>query len=387
MKISFRTLTAVLLIAVVLGPVWAGGQKESGAASTKPLAKVNIALHANATGATLISVAEEKGFFKEYGIDAQITIVESGVSEMAAMRAENPTLDAGYIGAGVAWNPIDSTGNSLSFIFFDDLSNAERLIARKGIFRDSNNDGNYDYAEMYAGLRGKTIYIEVGTTPGGWFKNLLDAINQNYADGDKLWIHCEDSAYMAGYKAPNNKPENRILVVNYQNSNIPAGMATAASNASVDIAAAFEPIPSTILKTVKDIEQIADFGVLPKEKVLPSTIVANTKWLKANPDLAKNFVYALYKAAVWRAKNESEALRIAERVCVKPEGTFLEGVTFFPTGADYRDWFATPDSIGFKYMRALYNERVPNLPQGTIPKPFEQAVDFSYMLKAIETVE
>jgi hypothetical protein len=62
----------------------------------------------------------------------------------------------------------------------------------------------------------------------------------------------------------------------------------------------------------------------------------------------------------------------------------MEGVSFFPTSGDYKDWFAAPDSTGYNYMRALYNERLPNVPQGVAPKPFEQAIDFAYMLQAIE---
>ena len=376
----------VLLIAAAMTSqaVWAGGQRAAGAA---PLTKVRVAMHSNAAGAGLFSVAIEKGFFAEYGIEAELTVVDSGPVEMAAMRADNPTLDFGYIGAGVAWNPIDTTGNSLSFIFFDILSNAERLLARKGIFSDSNGNGVFDYPEIYAGLRGKMVYFEIGTTAANWFKDLVEAVNENYPPANQLWLHCEDAAFLAGYTAPNNNPENRIFAVNYANSNIPAGMATAASNESVDVAVAYEPVPSTILRTVRDIELIADITALPKDKVFPSTVVANTKWMTSNPELAKNCVYALYKAALWRVNNPAESMRFAERLSAKPEGTFEESTFYSLTAQDYNTWFANPDSLGYVYMRALYNERLPNIPQGTTPKPFEQAVDFTYMLQAIKELK
>jgi NitT/TauT family transport system substrate-binding protein len=385
MKDNFRILMPVLLVTAVLGTAWAGGQKEGSAQETaKPKVKVNVAVHGNGGGASAVAVAVEKGYFAEYGIDPQITIVESGPVEMAAMRADTPTLDFGYIGPGVAWNPIDSTGNSLSFIFFDNLGNSERMLAKKGLFKDTNNNGRYDYSELYAGLKGKTVYIEVGTTPGGWFKNLLAAINEEYAVGDKLWIHCEDSAYLSGYTAPNSKSENRVLVVNYQNSNIPAGMATAAGNISVDIAVAYEPVPSTVLKSIASVEQVADINSLPNEKVFPATFVANTKWLQANPELAKKCVYAVYKAALYRAENPDEAMRISERLCAKPDGTFDANAYYFPGPADYKDWFASAGSAGYGYLRSLYDDRLPNIPQGTAPKSFEQAFDLTYMLEAIK---
>jgi NitT/TauT family transport system substrate-binding protein len=376
----------ILLVMVVCGnlSLWASGQKaDGGSAAAKPRVKVNVAVHGNGGGASAVAVAVEKGFFAEFGIEPQVTIVESGPAEMAAMRADTPTLDFGYIGPGVAWNPIDSTGNSLSFVFFDNLGNSERMLAKKGLFRDADNNGRYDYNELYAGLRGKTVYMEVGTTPGGWFKNLLAAINEGRSAGEQLWLHCEDAAYLSGYKAPNARPENRVLAVNYSNANIPAGMATAGSN-TVDIAVAYEPVPSTIIKNINTVEQVADINTLPRDKVFPATFVANTKWLKSNPELAKHCMYAIYKAALYRASNPDEAMRISERLCAKPDGTFAADAYFFPGSAEYKAWFATTSAAGYGYLRSLYNERVPNIPQGTTPKPFEQAFDLEYMLQAIK---
>ena len=380
----------VLLIAVAFGTqVWAGGQSAPAPASAsapaaKALTPVRIGVQKNGGGASMIAVAVEQGFFKAYGIDPQVTVVESGPVEMAAMRADTPTLDIGYIGPGVAWNPIDPTGNSLSFVFFDNLGNSERLLARKGIFT-RNSSGQFDYAALYNGLKGKTVYLEIGTTPGGWFKNLVDAINQGYGAADQLWLNCEDSSYLAGYTAPNSNPANKVQVVNYSNANLPAGMATAGST-SVDIAVGFEPAPSTILKNVSNVELVADINSLPKDKVFPATFLANTKWFTSNPDLAKNCIYAIYKAAQWRAANLDEAMRAAERLCAMPEGTFVASAYFFPGTAEYKSWFADTGSAGYGYLRSLYNSSVANIPKGATPKTFEQAVNFTNMLQAIKEI-
>jgi NitT/TauT family transport system substrate-binding protein len=383
MKISFRILTAALLIAVVLGPAWAGGQKDGGThEAAKPLVKVNVAVHGNGGGASAVAVAVEKGYFAEYGIDPQITVVESGPVEMTAMRADTPTLDIGFIGPGVAWNPIDTKGNSLTFVLFDSLGTSECLMAQKGIFKDSNGNAKYDPDEIYMGLRNKIVYFEVGTTSGGWFKNLIAVINNGKNPSDQLWLDCEDAAYLAGYSAPNNNPANRVVVVNFNNGNIPAAMHTAGSD-RIEISVPFTPIPSIIQRQSTTVESIADSSLLPPEKNLPDTFVANTKWLKENPELAQNFITALYRGSIWRGENIDEAMRMAERLCQRPTGTFVSNDHKYPTKTQYKQWFATPDSTGYNYMHALYNERVPNLPQGTTPKPFEQAVDFSYMLKAI----
>ena len=119
------------------------------------------------------------------------------------------------------------------------------------------------------------------------------------------------------------------------------------------------------------------------DKVFPATFVANTKWLKSNPELAKNCIYAIYKAALYRASNPDDAMRISERLCAKPDGTFAADGWFFPGSAEYKELFAAPGAAGYNYLRSLYNERLPNIPKGTTPKSFEQAFDLEYMLQAI----
>ena len=218
-----------LVILLAMSMVFVGCAKKeetasSGGTAPVKLTKVRIGLHANEGGTPLAAVAQEKGMFAKYGIDPVFTIVESGPAEMTAMRADNRTLDVGYIGAGVAWNAIDGGGaDPLSFVFLDVLSNAEMLLAKNGIFTDANNNGKFENSEIFDGIKGKTVYAEVGTTAGSWFMNLVDLINEGKADADKVWIASETSSYLAGYKAPNSNPANKVTVINTSNTNIPAG--------------------------------------------------------------------------------------------------------------------------------------------------------------------
>lgn len=351
------------------------------------LVTVRVGVHANEGGAPLAAVAQEQGFFKKWGINPVFTIVESGPTEMTAMRADRRTLDIGYIGAGVAWNPIDGAGNQLSFVFMDNLSNSEMLLAKKGVFVDSNKNGRYDFDELYTGLKGQTVYIEVGTTPGGWFKNLLDLINSDKPATEKLWISCETSSYLAGYTAPNSNPAYKVTVVNTLNANLPAGMATT-SGGGMSIVAGFSPATSTILKTNKNVEKIATtVSHFPPEKSFPSTWVANNKWLAENPQVAQNFVNALLEAAFWRANNLDETMRAGERLCQKPVGTFDPINLVAPTKAEYEAWFATKDSLGYKYMKALYSSLVANVPKGNPVKSFETAFDDKYLLEGLKILK
>lgn len=357
--------------------LFAGGGQDADSGLTT----VRVGIHGNEGGAPLAAVAAEQGLFAKYGINPQFTIVESGPAEMTAMRADRRTLDVGYIGAGVAWNTIDGAGNSVSFVFLDVLSNAEMLIAKKGLFTDANANGKYDNDEIYEGLKGKSVYIEVGTTPGGWFKNLLDLVNEGKADADKLWIYSETSSYLAGYTAPNNNEANKVTVINTLNANLPAGMASG----GMDLICGYSPATSTILSTNDQAETIATtVGNFPAEKSFPSTWVASDAWIAENPETAQNFINALYEAALWRSDNLDAAMRAGENLSQKPTGTFDPTNLVAPSKADYEEWFATPDSRGYVYFKALYDSSAGNVPEGNPIKPFEQAFNDTLLLNAIE---
>ena len=97
-----------LMTLCVLFAVSAAGTAET---AGPILVDVRVGIHANEGGAPLAAVAQEEGFFAKYGINPIFTIVESGPAEMTAMRADNRTLDIGYIGAGVAWSPFGGAGD------------------------------------------------------------------------------------------------------------------------------------------------------------------------------------------------------------------------------------------------------------------------------------
>lgn len=381
-----KKLTSALILALCAASIMANGTQDAAPAGAKaPVHAVRVGIHANEGGASLAAVAEGQGFFSKWGIKPVFTVVESGPVEMTAMRADNRTLDIGYIGAGVAWNPIDGAGNSLSFVYLDGLSNSEMLLAKKGIFSDSNGNKRFDNDEIFAGLKGKTVYIEVGTTPGGWFKSLLELVNAGKPDSDKLWISSETAAYTAGYTAPNSAPANKVTVVNTLNSNLAAGMV---SGGGMDVVAGFAPITSTILRTNPQAQTIATtVGNFPPEKSFPSTWVASDKWIAENPEAAQAFVNALYEASAWRAANVDAAMRAGETLSQKPANSFDPTNMVVPSRADLQAWFAGKDALGYKYMKALYEAKVPNVPKGNPVKPFEQSFNDKFLLEAIAKIK
>ena len=227
------------------------------------------------------------------------------------------------------------------------------------------------------------MYIEVGTTPGGWFKALLELLNEGRPASEQIWLHSETSSYMAGYTAPNRNMANRVEVINTLNSNLPAGMA---ANGGMDIVVGFSPATSTVVRTNPNVEVIATtVGHFPPERSFPSTWVASNAWLQENPELVQNFINALYEAALWRAENLDEAMRAGERLSQKPANSFDPTNLVAPTKKMYQDWFADKDSLGYQYMKALYDVRVPNVPDGNKIKSFEESFDDSFMLNAIKS--
>lgn len=349
------------------------------------LKEVRMAIHSN-EGAALFAIAEEQGIFAKYGIKPVLTIVDSGPPEIAAMRADNRTLDIGYIGSGVAWNAIDNGANQLSFVFFDFLGNSEQLLAKKGVFVDSNKNGTYDPAEIRETLKGKKIYFEVGTTPGVYFFNLLETLNEGVSPENQLWVDCDTASYLAGYTAPNNNEANKVLVVNYANANIAAGMATTDAN-SVEIAIAFSPVTTTILTTNNKVEKVCDTTILPESKANVGTWVASNAWMAEDPETVQNVINALYEGAIYRTEHIEDSMRAGERVCQKPANSFNSGIVRSLTKAEYAEWFADTNSRGYTYMRSLYDSRKGAIPEGSTAKSFEQSFVDTYLLNAIKNIK
>ncbi len=125
-------------------------------------------------------------------------------------------------------------------------------------------------------------------------------------------------------------------------------------------------------------------GNFPAEKSFPSTWVASDKWLAENPVLAQNFINALLEAAVWRSQNMDAAMRAGEQLCQRPTGTFDPTNLVAPDKDDYLSWFSSKDALGYRYLKALYASKVPNVPKGNPVKPFEKAFNDTYILQAIK---
>jgi hypothetical protein len=328
MKKLFSKFFALALVGVLALVLAACG-------TTEETNRVRVGIHANEGGATLFAVAHEMGYFKAEGLDVQVTVVESGPAEMTAMRADNRSLDIGYIGAGVAWNPIDDSGNKLQFVYLDTLSISEALIAnpskKPGIDKEST------WAEIYQALKGSKIGIPTDTTPGSWFKNFIAKVNENAGEGgvelpdtQKLWIYSETSAYLTDYVAPNTNSVNKIEVVTESNENLPMAFS------AYDFVCGFAPATLSIISE--------------------------------------------------HAENIEKSLRWAETLTQANEGTYKAEAMIAPSANELYDWFSDFNGLGYEYMRALYNSKVGNVPEGNRVRTLPEAMSLGYMLKALAAV-
>lgn len=349
------------------------------------LQKVRLAIHRNAGGANLLGIAIKEGYFEEEGLELDYTIVENGVAEMASMRQGDRTLDLGYIGSGVSWNAMDGKGNGLRSVFLDNLGVAENLIARNGKFEDANGNGEYEYDEIYDGLKGEKVYMQTAATPGAWFKNLLLKINEDRPAHEQLWMHSETANYLPGYTAPNSDERLKVEIIDIENDKITAGMGTK-SDSRIDISVNYEPISGTILKILDDTEKIANTATHLPDFLSVGSWVASDKWLAEDPETVQKVVNALYKSSLKRAEDPIEACRQGEIISQVPEGTFSPNVAIWPNAEMYQEWFKDTSSRGYNEFRRLYEDNKNNVPSGE-PKAFEDTIEFSFLLESIKNIK
>ena len=376
-----KKVVAIMLSLILVLGLFAGCENSEG---KKEDPTINIAVHAN-MGAVLAAVADEQGFFEEENVKVNITIVESGVAEMSAMRSDNRTLDLGYIGAGVSWNVWDPVGNQLDLIYLENLGDSEMLIANKS-FNIDIESSNLEVAEA---IKNNDIYLEVGTTPGTWLLTYIELLNEEYTEeADKIWLSCNDPAYLKNYEAPNNNAENELRVINMANSGITAAMAIEGKD-KAELAVVFSPISTAILNTNDNVVSVATTGTkFEAEKLSPGVWVGSTEFISENEDLVQRFVNALVKASEYTSKNKAAGARAAEKLCQKPTNSIDENSCIIPSQAELLEWYADYDSVGYKYMQSMYNGRVGNVPaENGEPKTLGEAFNLKFMMKALRTVK
>jgi len=319
-----RTVLGVLVTALLIGPV-------SHAAA--PLTKMVVAYASISPRVAPLWVAQEFGFFKKNGIEAELVFVRGAPTLVAALTSGD--MDAGYTG-GTAVLGAAAGGIDLKILAVMTNRVTYELVARPGI--KSAED-----------LRGKRFGV---TSIGGtlWMGGVLGL--------EKLGIDSQ-------------KDDIRFLVIGDQNE--------------LGQALELNRIDATVLDVVftkrlreKGYPVLAEFhkGNLP---ITSSSIVARGAYLQKNPQLFEGFMRALMEsiAFVFGPSNKPAVLKVLQRHLRVNEREAEEGFTDIALGLDKKPF---PSMEGLRNIQRLMKQRNPKL--GDIK--IESLVDDS-ILRRLET--
>lgn len=304
-KKAIAIALSAALVAVAAG---CGGTKQAATSSNASSGESDKIIIGQASwiGFAPFYIAEDKGFFKDHGVDVEVQSIESKADSKSALAAGriqgvSTTIDTQIVNA--------SSGIDLSCVLaLDTSSGGDGIIAKK----------EYNSLED---LKGKKVALD--TTGGAdffWFQYLLHQKGMSIKDFDV--------------------------------QNMAAGDAGAAFVAGkVDAAITWQPWLSKASKT--------DFGhTLMDSKATPGIIVdtfaMRKDFIQAHPDAVKGITAAWYDSIKFLKEHPDEAIDIiAKHLGEKPENvkSELQDVTFYDEAGN-KQYFGTKENPGEFYKVA-----------------------------------
>ncbi|MFX3632398.1 MAG: ABC transporter substrate-binding protein [Candidatus Pristimantibacillus sp.] len=284
-----RSVAAVLLsMTLLLSACGAGGSNNNAAAPSageptkSPEAKaekINFAYMPNMGGAAPIAIGEEKGFFKEEGIELNAVKFLSGPPEFQAMASGD--IDIAYIGPGATFLSAQGQGNIIGLV---SLGKSDMVFATK-------KSGIKEWKD----LKGKTVGVPKGTS-GEMVLNL--------------------GLEEAGLKASD---------VNIINMDV-AGAVTAYVADKVDAVAIWSPYTTEIEKQVgaENMIKLGDNASFFPEYSFPASWVVSPKFLKEKPELVEKFMKAMAKITDYKINNIDEAVKLTAEYTQVPEDSLKQ---------------------------------------------------------------
>jgi len=251
----------IIIVIVIIGISVGGCQRQL--RKPEQFEKVTIGISATSLLASLVHIAEERGYFLEEGIDVEIKGYPTGKAALAA------TLSGEVDMGTVADTPIVSNSferNDFAIVVtIINSAQHSKALARK----DSNINTPQD-------LVGKKVATTVGTTA-------------HY--------------FMAVFFILNKLDISDVEIVNLK----PGEMVEAIVNGDVDAIFAWEP---NILKATKSLGDNA--VILPSDVGYEATfnLVTMNDYIGNNPELIRKVIKALAKAEEFITNNREESIKI-----------------------------------------------------------------------------
>ncbi|WP_052487426.1 aliphatic sulfonate ABC transporter substrate-binding protein [Gordoniibacillus kamchatkensis] len=246
----------------------------SAPAASKDLAKINVAYMPDIHGAAPIVIGEEKGYFKDAGLNVNAVKFLSGPPEFQAMASGD--IDIAYIGPGATFLAAQGKG---TIVAVDSLNTGDMVFA-------TQKSGIKEWKD----LKGKTVGVPKGTS-GEMILNL-------------------------GLEKAGLKPTD----VNIMNMDV-AGAVSAFVSGKVDAVAIWSPYTAEIEKQVgaDKIVKLGDNKTFFPDYVFPQSWVVNPKFLQEKPELVQKFVQAWTKANDYRIKNIDDTIKMTAKFTQVPE--------------------------------------------------------------------
>ena len=329
-------------------------------------------------GASAGMTAVNEGYFEEAGVKVEYSNA-SGPNVAAAVLSGS--LDVGFLGNGVAWNYF-TENSTMKLIALDNLTDDDRLIARKG-GRGGNLTLQSSEDDLVAALKGSKVGLEIAATPGSFWNNLLNKLNSNLADGQKIWYMGSDGTQLpAGLAESNYVKANEVEIFDVSNANVTGGMKSGA----YDFCVAYAP---TLEKDTTKYVTVAKTSTHMSESYTPSTWAVNTDFLKNHEAAFKKFMVGLVKGMTKR-QNDPAAAATATEVCTAgavSASTINTDIAVWLGAEKQLELCEKADGKGYAYAENIRNSALKGGNADKVKKTVAEAVDFSYVVEAAKKVK
>ncbi len=254
---------------LLIGAVLTGFCGFAGGLAAQPLPVLDVVV-GNNFGHLPMFIGVEKGFFKQYGVDVRLKIVNTGTDMVSAMQKREVQIGdmsvTTFLKARHAGDPFRVIGIIMSDATRDNADEPLAIVARQGSGIRTVED-----------LKGKRIGLAKGQTSDEYFKMVLARRGMKYEEG------------------------------NIENIMAPPALAPALKEGKVDAVVSWEPFNTAVLETVPD-----SYVVLRGGGHLSYIMVATAHepTIQNNPQVVRKFVAGLAAASQFTRKNRNEAVEI-----------------------------------------------------------------------------
>ncbi len=311
---------------------------ETPSAPAESLGKVRFAFHPGGSVCSGAFFIDQLHLNEKYNFDYEM-IVTTGPSVYSALAAGE--LDIGFLGNGMAWHYFEEN-SKIACLTLDNLTNDDRLLVRTGL-GISENESLEVLAEK---LPGMTVACDLTTTPGTFLRSLVNEINKDKDDADKIWYEDVEGGYPL-----KGSPDKQIIILNTTNANINSAM----QDPSVDCCVTFGNVRVALERDVEHYVMAASTFTHMSNTITPSTWAVNKEFAEKNPELVQAFMNAWVEAKdyVHDDSTYEERLQMAMAFDQLSREDYNPDAAYWPSKEDLKGYYATDDSMGFTYMEQI----------------------------------